>query len=164
MFFFNFSVVVRPPIQPQITDPCTPSPCGPNSVCQVRDEKVTCGCLANMIGTAPNCRPECVVNSDCPSNRACVGQKCVDPCPGSCGFNADCRVANHQPVCTCQPKFTGDPYASCRPIPVGKFQFQLLIVEVAKRKALSFNQTFIAILRKPFFCFLYLNVHSCATD
>nr|1OIG_A Chain A, Dumpy, isoform Y len=24
-------------------------------------------------------RPECVLNSDCPSNQACVNQKCRDP-------------------------------------------------------------------------------------
>jgi hypothetical protein len=151
-----FFLVVTPPIQPQIVDPCLPTPCGPNSVCQVTNEKATCGCMANMIGTAPNCRPECVVNSDCPSNRACVNQKCTDPCPGSCGFNADCRVANHQPVCACQPKFTGDPYSSCRPIPVGKSYNTLFWWWEQKKDSernLKSQNKFNPILKKsPFSC------------
>lgn len=60
-----------------------------------------------------SCRPECVRNSDCPSNKACQQQKCRDPCPGTCGTNADCRVTTHIPTCTCRSGYTGDPYRYC---------------------------------------------------
>ena len=106
------------PIPPR---PCVPTPCGPNSVCQEVAGQAQCGCQANMIGSAPNCRPECSLNSDCPSNRACVNNRCVDPCPGSCALNAICQVVNHSPVCSCLSGFSGNGFTECRPIPaVGK--------------------------------------------
>ena len=71
-----------------------------------------------MIGSAPNCRPECILNSDCPASSACVNQKCVDPCPGTCGSNSECRVVNHSPVCSCATGYTGNAFNDCRPVPV----------------------------------------------
>jgi hypothetical protein len=62
------------------------------------------------------------VSSECPQNRACVNQKCVDPCPGTCGLNARCEVINHSPICSCQAGFTGDPFTRCFSIP-RKHQF-----------------------------------------
>lgn len=44
-----------------------------------------CACQANMIGAPPNCKPECVVSAECDLQRACVNQRCVDPCIGACG-------------------------------------------------------------------------------
>ena len=69
------------------------------------------------MGRAPNCRPECTVNSDCPSNLACVNQKCKNPCISSCGLNAECTVTSHIPLCTCMMGFIGDPFTSCRQKP-----------------------------------------------
>ena len=74
--------------------------------------------MGNMIGSSPNCRPECLLGSDCPSNQACVNQRCVDPCPGTCASNSDCRVVNHSPVCSCAAGFTGNAFSDCRPTPV----------------------------------------------
>ena len=68
------------------------------------------------MGRAPNCRPECTINAECPSNLACQNERCRDPCPGSCGVQATCVVVKHAPVCTCQPGFTGDPFAGCSAI------------------------------------------------
>lgn len=69
-----------------------------------------------MYGAPPNCRPECILNSDCPSNRACIRNSCEDPCAGgSCGINARCEVVGHNPVCNCMDHFEGDPYAGCNP-------------------------------------------------
>lgn len=98
-------------------NPCVPSPCGPNSVCQAYGTTPSCSCLPNYIGNPPNCRPECTINSECSSNLACIREKCKDPCPGSCGVNAQCNVFNHVPVCTCPEGFTGDPFSSCHPKP-----------------------------------------------
>ena len=86
--------------QPIIRDPCNPSPCGPNSQCRdvngqasrFKDESfkapivnnlikisnilLVCSCLSSYIGAPPNCRPECVTNSDCALHLACVNQRC----------------------------------------------------------------------------------------
>ena len=43
----------------------------------------------------------------------CFRNKCVDPCPGVCGYNANCRVVNHSPVCSCLPNYVGDPFVGC---------------------------------------------------
>lgn len=94
-------------------NPCNPSPCGPNSVCRSHNGIAVCSCQLGMIGAPPSCRPECIVSSECDLSRSCMNQKCVDPCPGSCGENAQCRVINHSPVCTCIPDHTGDPFSRC---------------------------------------------------
>lgn len=94
--------------------PCTPSPCGPNAICKEQNGAGTCICLPEYIGNPyEGCRPECVLNSDCLSNFACIKNKCRNPCPGTCGQNAECHVVNHLPSCTCYPGFTGDPFRYC---------------------------------------------------
>ena len=113
-----------------VEDPCDPNPCGPNSN-PPRNLGSTCHCtcLPGMIGSPPNCRPECVVNSECPSDKACINRKCQDPCPGLCGINAYCSVRNHVPLCICNQGYIGDPFSSCyRPtttskISLGKLSF-----------------------------------------
>ena len=94
-------------------DVCRPSPCGPNSQCQNVNDQAVCSCLPQYVGTPPNCRPECVVNSECNSNLACINQKCKDPCPGTCGRNAQCKVVHHSPICSCGSDSTGDPFVYC---------------------------------------------------
>lgn len=95
-------------------DRCRPSPCGPHSNCAVSRETALCSpCLDGFIGSPPNCRPECVVSSDCGQTLACVNSKCSDPCPGTCGFNARCQVINHNPICSCNPGYRGDPFIRC---------------------------------------------------
>lgn len=62
----------------------------------------------------PNCRAECVVSSDCSQDKACINQKCTNPCtPGTCAQNAICKVVNHNPICSCSTGFTGDPFIRC---------------------------------------------------
>ena len=97
-----------------------PSPCGPNSQCRAIGNTPACSCLPNNVGRAPNCRPECTISAECPSNLACQKERCRDPCPGSCGPRATCRVVNHGPVCTCLPGHTGDPFSGCSPVPPSK--------------------------------------------
>lgn len=101
----------------QYVNPCYPSPCGPNSQCREINDSPSCSCLPTFIGSPPNCRAECNVNSECSSNKACMRQKCNDPCPGSCGYNAECNVINHTPMCTCKQGFTGDPFTECKTRP-----------------------------------------------
>lgn len=101
-------------------DPCYPSPCGPNARCRAENGYAICECLPEYHGNPyENCRPECLSNSDCPMNRACIRNKCEDPCPGTCGINAICTVTNHVPVCSCPDRYNGDAFRLCTPI-IGK--------------------------------------------
>ena len=102
--------------------PCTPSPCGTNALCQEQNGVGSCQCLPDYFGNPyEGCRPECTLSSDCAANLACMRMKCQNPCPGTCGQNADCQVINHLPSCTCPSGFTGDPFSYCRPYqPVSK--------------------------------------------
>lgn len=93
--------------------PCEPTPCGPNSVCQQINMQAVCSCLPNYVGLPPSCRPECVVNSECDTSKACINQRCDDPCPNTCGLKAHCLVRNHNPICTCPADMTGDPFTQC---------------------------------------------------
>jgi hypothetical protein len=110
--FLNRSVAKDEP-----TNPCIPSPCGAYSICRALNDRAVCSCQANFIGSPPNCRPECQVNSECARDKSCQNQKCLDPCIGTCGYNARCRVVNHNPICSCNPGFRGDPFSQCTPEP-----------------------------------------------
>jgi len=103
------------PAPPPPRDPCNPSPCGPNADASVRGTSCQCTCRPEYFGDPyTGCRPECVVNSDCDRTLACGrNNKCYNPCPGTCGFNAVCKVINHNPTCTCLPNYIGDPFTGC---------------------------------------------------
>lgn len=108
-------ILSEPAPGPVIQNPCVPSPCGPYAECRDMGGAPSCSCLRPYIGSPPNCRPECTINSDCPSSQACINERCRDPCPGSCGLSATCNVINHTPSCTCSEGFTGDPFTNCYP-------------------------------------------------
>ena len=113
---------LAPPTITERLDPCNPSPCGSNAVCNNRGGAGACQCIPDYFGDPYlACRPECTINADCPSEKACQQLKCVDPCPGLCGVNALCRVINHVPTCTCLEGYIGDPFTSCRQKPIGEF-------------------------------------------
>lgn len=109
LLYIFFNVVTSPPI----LHPCQPSPCGPYSNCREIDNHAVCSCKNNFIGIPPNCRPECYISSECIQNRACINQKCSDPCIDKCGTNAFCQVVNHNPICSCLSGYTGDPFNAC---------------------------------------------------
>lgn len=79
----------------------------------MQSDRPVCSCNVGYLGAPPNCRPECIVNSECPFDKACFNKKCVDPCPGTCGYNAQCKVVAHSPICTCPPGQVGDPFTRC---------------------------------------------------
>lgn len=112
--------IERPPPIVANDNPCIPSPCGPYSICREIGYTPACSCLPNYVGRAPNCRPECTISSECPAKFACINERCIDPCPGSCGFSAICNVVNHSPVCSCLSGYTGDPFSGCHPVPSKK--------------------------------------------
>jgi hypothetical protein len=93
-----------------VTDLCNPSPCGTNANC--RDG--ICTCQIDFTGDPYiECRPECVGNEECPFNKACVHNKCINPCVRICGTNAQCLIVNHIPICTCPPGTSGNAFISC---------------------------------------------------
>lgn len=103
--------------EPEVTA-CQTSPCGINAVCKERNNAGSCSCLPEYYGDPYiECRPECVMNSDCPKTKSCFNQKCVDPCIGVCSSNAECFVVNHSPLCTCLSGYTGNPSVGCYEIP-----------------------------------------------
>lgn len=99
------------------TDPCLPSPCGLYAECKNIRGSASCACQPNYIGSPPNCRPECTINSECPSDKACFNEKCQDPCLGACGLNSKCSVFNHIAQCSCLENYNGDPFVSCIFVP-----------------------------------------------
>lgn len=87
--------------------------CGTNTQCI----NGVCICLPEYQGDPYlGCRPECVLNSDCPRDKACIKSKCNDPCAGTCGQNALCSVVNHIPVCTCPSGTSGNAFVVCSTI------------------------------------------------
>ena len=63
---------------------------------------------------------QCEADEDCPSDRACLTGKCLNPCVfGSgeqCGRNALCRVVLHRAQCYCPPGMQGNPTVTCVPV------------------------------------------------
>lgn len=94
-------------------DLCNPSPCGANAEC----DEGKCRCIPEFLGDPySGCRPECVQSSDCERDKACINNKCKDPCPGTCAPTATCNVVNHIPMCSCPDRTTGNAFLECRPI------------------------------------------------
>lgn len=133
MYLYYVVVVVAcylylvPTVSRNNTNPCVPSPCGPNSQCRVIGSQAACSCIPNYKGRPPNCRPECTINAECPSNKACQNELCIDPCPGSCGLNALCNVVDHSSICTCIPGYEGNPTTECTVISRRKKNFSFII-------------------------------------
>lgn len=109
-FFLIFLVTYLPPDE----TPCARNPCGINAQCKELNGAGSCSCIPNYYGDPyVQCRPECMMNNECPMHKACINMKCRDPCPGVCGSNAVCSVVNHSPICTCINGYKGNPFESC---------------------------------------------------
>lgn len=107
----------------QCINPCIlGNPCPRNAECYGHNHRSTCRCLTGFEGNAlSRCeRVECHVDNDCPNNRACLQQRCVDPCSSianpPCAQNAVCYVQNHVAGCLCPPHLPdGNPLSYCSP-------------------------------------------------
>ncbi|XP_050739992.1 sushi, nidogen and EGF-like domain-containing protein 1 isoform X2 [Eriocheir sinensis] len=100
------------------TDPCRPTPCGPNTRCEVNPSGIAlCRCIEGYVPdghTINGCKPQCTVNDDCPDDYRCRANQCVRVCvTGACGLNADCTARNHVAQCRCPPRYRGDAHISC---------------------------------------------------
>ncbi|XP_069969547.1 neurogenic locus notch homolog protein 4-like [Penaeus vannamei] len=99
-------------------DPCRPSPCGPNTRCEVSPRGIAlCRCLADFVpdgNTINGCKPQCTRDDECPDDYRCRSTKCVRVCvQGACGINAECDSRNHRAVCNCPSNYRGDPHIRC---------------------------------------------------
>lgn len=108
----------------QCSDPCTDKQvCGSNALCTVTDHRLLCYCPDGYDGepTKECVQFECQHDNDCESNKKCDKGKCRNPCLeyGACGSNAQCRVVNHKPQCSCPPDFFGNPLTECQPLKGG---------------------------------------------
>merc|ERR1719397_95492 len=97
---------------------CNPNPCGTNAICRpgkddYGENRPVCSCPKGYFGNALNyChRGECFNDSECGHHQACFQYYCSDPCsrPSVCGYQAECKVSNHGPVCGCPKGYHGDP-------------------------------------------------------
>lgn len=113
IFLITFNTTQQTVQSTPIETPCIPSPCGLNSQCRELNNHAVCSCLPDMIGMPPNCRPECLVSSECPLDKSCINQKCKNPCEGVCGLHARCQVVNHNAICSCELGYNGDPFVRC---------------------------------------------------
>lgn len=105
-------------------DPCL-NACGSNALCNVVNHKAVCSCPNGFYGSPfdqcirqkdPLPRAECNYDDECSNDKACINQKCVNPCTNSantCGINSECRVQIHRPVCVCRNGFTGNAHYAC---------------------------------------------------
>ncbi|XP_018012722.1 neurogenic locus notch homolog protein 3 [Hyalella azteca] len=100
------------------SDPCTPSPCGPNTLCEVNSQHIAlCRCQPNFVPdqhTIRGCKPQCLSDRDCPDDYACTATKCVRLCSlNECGIDAICKAYRHKAECSCPPGYLGNPAIYC---------------------------------------------------
>lgn len=105
-------------INGQCLDPCLQeNACGTNALCKVSEHRILCLCPDGYRGEpSQGCtKAECSVDTDCDTDKRCESGSCRNPClqSGACGINAQCRVSNRQPQCTCPPKHFGNPTTEC---------------------------------------------------
>jgi len=109
--------------------PCIVSnPCAPvNAECFNQNHQAVCRCRPGFIGNpffscTPEPMPECIVDSDCPSQLACIDEQCQNPCTviQPCQAPAECRVIDTAPVrtmiCRCPDGYVGGNDGQCRPV------------------------------------------------
>lgn len=144
-FLGNPYVDCRPPPQPicqldtdcpgrqacineQCVDPCVVlEPCQRPAICEVTPTSpvrtMLCICPDGYVSRGKGgCKPTpgikevggCISDSDCPADKSCLNSVCRDPC--NCGLNAECRIKDHKPVCTCRQGFEGNPEFECSKI------------------------------------------------
>lgn len=104
------------PEEQKSSRPCSKIQCGLNAICQDVDNKALCSCLPDFYGDpTKECKPECLMNSDCSPHEACINRKCTDPCQQSniCGLNAVCLCSDHTVSCLCPDGYMGDPLIQC---------------------------------------------------
>lgn len=103
---------------------CRVENCGLNAQCLAENHLAKCTCSPEYEGNphiecslSPRTpHPvECYHDDDCPFDRTCKNEKCVNPCSlrQSCGQGAFCHAENHKSICRCPVGYNGNPEISC---------------------------------------------------
>lgn len=96
---------------------CSLDSCGRQAECYAQNHRAICECLPGYEGDPrATCRLlGCRADSDCPLDKACINQKCENPCENQaiCAQNELCQVYQHRPECACPPPFEADPIRGC---------------------------------------------------
>lgn len=100
-------------------NPCGSTPCGRGAECEVQSHLPRCICPPGTQGDPfVSCITSvCQYNEDCADHEICdrLNRLCRPACQDdTCAETAICSAHNHQPVCTCPPTTTGNPYVECR--------------------------------------------------
>ncbi|CAH1986493.1 unnamed protein product [Acanthoscelides obtectus] len=101
-------------------DPCAQkNACGKSALCQAADHRKVCLCPDGYQGDpAKLCEQyECSKDEDCESNKKCgLDKVCRNPCleHNACGANAQCRVVDRKPLCSCPPGYIGNAQVECK--------------------------------------------------
>ena len=102
-------------------NPCAvDNPCARTAECTANAHRAQCKCPPGYTGDPySQCVPifdgECRVDPDCPDNRACISNQCLDPCVeyDPCGKHALCETSSHFATCRCPTGWAGDPHTEC---------------------------------------------------
>lgn len=103
---------------------CRAESCGLNAQCLSQNHRAICSCAPEYQGNPHiECSlvqrevytAECYQEADCPFDRTCKNEKCVNPCSlrDSCGRGAYCHTEDHRSICRCPPGYNGNPEVSC---------------------------------------------------
>lgn len=116
-------------INEHCVNPCTElKPCTSSAKCNVLDSTplrtLTCTCPDGWISNkGGECKavvvpkpPGCESDDDCKTEEACINRICRNPC--NCGYNTQCFVKNHRPICSCKIGYDGNPHTVCK---LGKY-------------------------------------------
>lgn len=117
---------------------CRVQNCGINAQCLSSHHRAVCTCAPGYEGNphiqcssmpkSPE-RPvaaECYKNDDCPFDRKCINELCLNPCVGdNCGRGAYCNPVNHEAVCKCPPGYNGNPQVGCTPRKLDLFYMRI---------------------------------------
>ncbi|GLH00238.1 Uncharacterized protein GBIM_06672, partial [Gryllus bimaculatus] len=122
-------------LQRRCVDPCAAvadPPCAANALCFAQNHAAGCRCPEHLPAGDPFAfcearpppahRPECRSDVDCPSRRACIRERCQDPCAvlRPCHPSAACAVLDSVPVrtmvCECPDGWVPDRDGQCRPV------------------------------------------------
>ena len=92
--------------------------CGRGAECLVQAHRAQCVCPAGTQGDPfLSCvAAVCQYNEDCADHEACdrLNRVCRPVCDDeTCAATATCTGRKHQPVCSCPPGTSGNPYIEC---------------------------------------------------